>query len=189
MTGPTLVEVQLPPNEANFNTGSRLLSKIARSPTSSRKHRPIPSQDSDLVPDYLATTATHTQGASNSRKYQPRPGFARQISAPDPSVIHLPYAKDSEPRHYSDATRETASRAAAMLQKHQNQPAPAQPAMPAKGPATSSMSSAPLVSEFYNHPTAVNGAHPAQSAVSYIYQQMCELSQKRITTIKYMRKA
>lgn len=187
--GPTLTEVQLPPKEANAGTFSsgRLLSKITRSPTSSRRHRPVPSQGSDTLSGLVSTGTSQTQAASHSRRNQPRPGFPRQISAPDTSVLRQRKEEDREPRHYSDATGEAGAQVRAMLAK----PPPADRALhtstsvSSKGTAQGSMFSAPLVSEYYTPQQVAGGS----TAISYMYQQLYELAQKRIATLQYMSKA
>lgn len=182
-TGPALTEVQLPPipSKENGFTPNRLVSKIARSPTSSRRHRPVPSQESDILPDPLPVT----QGAAHSRRNQPRPGFQRQISAPDTFVTPLARAEE-DVRHHSDATGLTAQQAKAMLNHQPPLSALSPPATTSvKGASQGSMFSAPLVSEYHPRETSNSGPH----SVNYIYQQLYELSQKRIATLQYMRRA
>lgn len=84
------------------------------------------------------------------------------------------------------------SKAKAMLAKpQQSQTYP--PALPTntsvsgKGIAQGGMSFAPIVSEYYL-PQQIN-QNGAQSAANYMYQQVYELSQKRIKTLQYMRRA
>lgn len=193
-TGMTLTEVHLPAKDTGFSsTGSRFLSKIARSPTSARRHKPGLSQGSDTFPETLPSTASQTQGAVNSRRNQPRPGFQRQISAPDTSVLRRAPVVVSEPKHHSDASEETGKQARDMLQRQPTNanayPLHSHNAASGKGIAQANMFSAPLVSEYY---TASNGgsvAQTAQIAVNSMYQQVYELSQKRIVTLKYMRQA
>lgn len=183
--GYTLTEVQLP-LASKESTGTKLLSKIARSPTSTRRHKPAPSQGSDVVPESLRSPTSQTQGAANSRKNQIRPGFYRQVSAPDTSVIRLTTA-ESTSRHHSDTSGETALQAKAMLQRQptNSTQTPSSHAFPPKG---ANMSFAPLVSEYYI-PPGQNAVQSAQTAVNYMYQQLYELSQKRIATLQYMRQA
>ncbi|KAK5956506.1 hypothetical protein OHC33_001991 [Knufia fluminis] len=189
-TSAALTEVQLPPKEAN-NAGtfssSRLLSKIARSPTSSRRHRPVRSQGSDTLSDLQPAGAVQAQTALHSRRNQPRPGFQRQISAPDTFVLRQRKEEDLEPRHHSDASEETGAQARAMLARPPtaNLPLHTGTSVTSKGISQASMFSAPLVSEYYVPPQVTGG--PA--ATSYMYQQLYELSQKRIATLQYMRKA
>jgi len=187
--GATLTEVQLPPKDANAGTfsGSRLLSKIGRSPTSSRRHRPVPSGGSDTLPGLLSFTTSQTQAASHSRRNQPRPGFQRQISAPDTSVLHRREEEDREPRHYSDASEEAGAQVRAMLAKPPptDRPLHTGTAVYSKGTAAANMFSAPLVSEHYVSQHVAAGP----TAVNYMYQQLHELAQKRIATLQYMRKA
>lgn len=185
--GTTLTEVQLPPNTS---TKDRFLQKIARSPTSARRHKAVPSQGSDTLPELLNSTTGQTQGALNSQRHLPRPGFSRQISAPDAGVLHLPHTEVIEPKHHSDATGETAQQARAMLNR--NTPSigglsNSFSSISGKSAVQSNMS-APLVSEYYVPPaaTAANGHHPA---INYMYQQLHELCQRRIATLQYMRKA
>lgn len=180
-TGPTLTEIPIPqiPSKDNTFNSSRLLSKIARSPTSStRRHRPVTSDESDGLPEPFPVT----QGAIHSRRNQPRPAFNRQISAPDTFVPPLARAEE-ETKHHSDATGLAAQQAKAMLNQqplHSAQPSIA--TLSTKGTATTSMFSAPLVSEYYpQHNNGPNG-------VNYLYQQLHELSQKRIATLQYMRR-
>lgn len=182
-TGPTLTEIplpQIPLKETSVNS-SKLLSKTARSPTNStRRHRPVTSNESDDLPEPLPVT----QGAIHSRRNQPRPGFQRQISAPDTFVPPLARAEE-EIKHHSDATGLAAQQAKAMLSQqplHTSQPSIATPST--KGSASTSMFSAPLVSEHYPHHLNSNGVN----GVNYMYQQLYELSQKRIATLQYMRK-
>lgn len=180
-TGPALTEVplpQIPSKESGLNS-NRLLSKIARSPTSSRRHRPVPSQESDGVPESLPVT----QGAAHSRRNQPRPAFQRQISAPDTFVPPLARAEE-EIKHHSDATGLAAQQAKAMLNQqplHSSHPSNATTS--GKGSATGNMFSAPLVSEYYPHQN-----NAGQFAANYMYQQLHELCSKRIATLQYMRK-
>lgn len=182
-TGPALTEIQLPPipsKENGFNP-NRLVSKITRSPTSNRRHRPVPSQESDILPD----PSPVTQGAVHSRRNQPRPAFQRQISAPDTFVSPLARAEE-DVRHHSDATGLTAQQAKAMLNQQPLLSTLATTATPsAKGTTQGSMFSAPLVTEYYTRENSNTGPH----GVNYIYQQLYELSQKRITTLQYMRRA
>lgn len=103
---------EVPVLQSSSFTGSRLFSKIGRSPTSTRKHRGAPSQDVHEV--------VQTQGAQHSRRQQ-RPGYSRQISAPDQGVQQR---EEPTQRHYSDASS--------------SQPKNRAP-----------MSYAPLVSEYY----------------------------------------
>ncbi|KAK5076472.1 hypothetical protein LTR64_006048 [Lithohypha guttulata] len=190
-TGPTLTEIQLPPKDSNLaSTGSRLLSKIARSPTTAHRHRPVPSQGSDYLPDTLSPASGYTQGAINSRRNQPRPGFQRQISAPDTSVLRLLPGKSVEPKHHSDASAEIALQAKAMLQRQptNNAPIHTTTTVSAKGLAQASMFSAPPVSEYYV-PAGQSAAQNSQVTVNYMYQQLYEMSQKRIATLQYMRRA
>lgn len=190
-TGPTLAEIQLPPKDSNLaSTGSRLLSKIARSPTTAHRHRPVPSQGSDYLPDTLSPAFGYTQGATNSRRNQPRPGFQRQISAPDTSVLRLLPGESVEPKHHSDASAEIALQAKAMLQRQptNNAPIHTTTTVSAKGLAQASMFSAPLVSEYYV-PAGQSAAQNSQVTVNYMYQQLYEMSQKRIATLQYMRRA
>ena len=77
-------------------TGSRLFSKIARSPTSTRRHRGAPSQD------IVNVTQTHTQGAQHSQRQQ-RPGYPRQISASERSQS-IQRREEANQRHNSDAS-------------------------------------------------------------------------------------
>jgi len=190
-TGPTLTEVQLPPKDANAGTfsSSRLLSKIARSPTTSRRHRPLPSQGSgsDTLADLLPTGAAQAQATLHSGRNQPRPGFQRQISAPDASVLRQKKEEDHEPRHHSDVTAETGAEARAMLGKIPPASVPQHTAtsVSGKGVAQATMSGAPLVSEYYYPQQVVSGP----TAINYMYQQIHELAQKRIATLGYMRKA
>lgn len=185
-TGPALTEVQLAPKEIAFNS-SRLLSKIARSPTSSRRHRAAPSQESDG----LSEPPPATQGAVHSRRNQSRPAFQRQISAPDTSV--LPLARDEEEvKHHSDATGATIQQARAMLNQAPLQSVHHTSAtISARGIAQGSMFSAPLVSEHYpqQQSSNSNGTGNGPQGVNYMYQQLYELSQKRIATLQYMRRA
>lgn len=188
-TSTTLTELTLPPN-GTTSTKDRLLQKIARSPTSARRHKAIPSQGSDVLPDSLNQTATQTQGAVNSQRRLPRPGFQRQISAPDTTVLHLPHTEVIEPKHHSDATGETAQQARAMLSRNPSSTAGLSSSFSSiSGKSTSqgSMFSAPLVSEYYVPSTAatVNGHH---TAVNYMYQQLYEICQRRIAHLQYMRK-
>lgn len=184
-TGYTLTEVQLPP-ASKESTGSKFLAKIARSPTSARRHKAASSQGSDIVPDTIRSPTSQTQGAANSRKNQViRPGFHRQVSAPD-TVARL-NTVESTSKHHSDASGETALQAKAMLQRQPTIPAqqPSSNSFPLKG---ANMSFAPLVSEYYI-PSGQNAAQSAQGQINYMYQQMYELSQKRIATLQYMRRA
>lgn len=184
-TGPALTEIpvpQIPSKETAFNS-SRLLSKIARSPTTpSRRHLPGTNNESDVASDSLPVVVT--QGAIHSRRNQPRPAFQRQISAPDTFVPPL-LARAEEVKHHSDATGLAAQQAKAMLNQQQpvysSQPSIA--TLSAKSNPTTSMFSAPLVSEHYPnlHSNALNGPN-------YMYQQLYELSQKRIVTLQYMRR-
>lgn len=186
-TGPALTETQLPPKENSFSS-TRLLSKIARSPTTSRRHRPIPSQGSDGIPDPLPVT----QGAAHSRRNQPRPTFQRQISAPDTSVLPLSREEEEEEvKRHSDATGLAAEQAKAMLnsqplhpQQHNNNN---NTTAAAKGNAPATMFSAPLVSEYY--PVQHTNPNIGPNGVSYMFQQLHELSQKRIATLQYMKRA
>lgn len=188
-TGPTLTEIQLPPKEANATTfsSSRLLSKIARSPTSSRKHKPTLSQGLDTLPDLLPPGTAQAKAALHSRRNQPRPGFQRQISAPDASVLRRQEEQAHEPRHYSDATGETGAQARAMLARPPpaNLPLHTGTTVSGNGIAQASMFSVPLVSEYYFTQQIASGP----TAIHYMYQQLHELSQKRIATLQYMRKA
>ena len=190
-TGPTLTEVQLPPKDASAGTfsSSRLLSRIARSPTTSRRHKPAPSQGSgsDTLTDLLPTGPAQAQATLHSQRHQPRPGFPRQISAPDTSVLRQKKDEDHEPRHHSDATAETGTQARAMLGKSPPASVPLHTgtSVSAKGVAQASMFSAPLVSEYYLPAQIVGGP----TAITYMYQQIHELAQKRIATLQYMRKA
>jgi len=189
--GPTLTEVQLPPKEANagaFSSG-RLLSKITRSPTSSRRHRPVPSQGSDTLSGLVSTDTSQIQAASHSRRNQPRPGFQRQISAPDTSVLRQRKEEDREHRHYSDATGEAGAQVRAMLAKpplvERALHTSTNTSVSSKGTAQGSMFSAPLVSDYYSPQQVAGGP----TAIGYMYQQLYELAQKRIATLQYMSKA
>lgn len=179
-TGPVLTEVQLPPKENGF-TSSRLLSKIARSPTTSRRHQTVSSQGSDEVADSLPIT----QGAVHSRRPPSRPAFQRQVSAPDTFVPPLARDED-EIKHHSDATGATAQQAKAMLNQQPLHPAShATTISSAKSTGQGNMSFAPLVSEYYPQQQSVSGPN----GVNYMYQQLYEQSQKRMATLQYMRKA
>lgn len=176
--------------EVNASTKDRFLQKIARSPTTARRHKALPSQGSDTLPDSLNSTATQTQGALNSQRRLPRPGFQRQISAPDTTALHLPHTEVIEPKHHSDATGETAQQARVMLSR--NAPSTAGlsnsfSSLSGKSTSQNSMFSAPLVSEYYV-PAPVPGVNGHHQAVNYMYQQLYEMCQRRIQMLQYMRK-
>lgn len=196
----TLTEVSLPPKEPSSGGGSsnfsssRLFSKIGRSPTSSRRHKPTTSQGSgsDTAPDPrppITTPPIQTQGAQHSKRNQPRPGAQRQISSPDPSALLQLKELPNEAKHHSDATGDTTQQARVLLAKQPSNPPPQLIGTPvsAKAPVLGNMSLAPLTSEYYfPQQIASNGI---SVAVNYMYQQLHELSQKRIATLQYMRKA
>jgi len=185
-TGPTLTEVQLPAKDANTGTfsGSRLLSKIARSPTTSRRHKPTSSQGSDTLSGLPATNTAPAQTALHSRRNQPRPGYQRQISAPDTSLLHQRKEENQELRHHSDATGDAGPQVRAMLAKPPVvRPSTTNTSVSSKSRAQADMF--PLVSEFYTAQQVAGGPTP----FDYMYQQFHDLAQKRIATLQYMRQA
>lgn len=188
--GSTIVEVQHPPKEPTFSS-SRILSKIARSPTANRKHRPVPSGGSGSDSTSISSDPNSrppTQGASHSRLNAPRPSFQRQISAPDTSVFLKEEVEG--PRHFSDATGQVAQQAKAMLHKQPSSAgtmSPPKSSTPVGERASSNMYTVPLLSEHYADHRPSTGTQ--QGATHYMFQQLQELSNKRIATLVYMRKA
>lgn len=159
------------------STGGRLLSKLTRSPTSSRNHRASPSinsQGSDTVSDHLPIIPS----GSHSQRTQFRPELSRGTSAPvGAPILNLP-RDAAPPRTYSDETGQSITQANVKTMDSTT-------TMQRPPGSSSSKQSAPTgLSEVITPqlPTILQGTN-------LIFQQLNDMTTKRIATLNYLRKS
>lgn len=164
-TNSNIVHVQLPaPNRS-------LLSKIARSPTTARRHRPVPSQGSDEI-------GLDSPGLFHYR-VQTQSSYPRQTTAPVLS-----------PRPPTQDGGSTARKLSKINNNSNPVPLPAR-TPPLGSIATATTMSAPIVSEVplpHQLQTTTTQA-PGQPSINYLHAHIQELSHKRIATLDYLRRS
>lgn len=176
----TDILTQVPVNTKDGSSGSsstRLLSKLTRSPTSSRNHRTSPSVNStgsDTVSDHLPSIPQ----TSHSQRNHIRPDILRNTSAPAaPPTLNLP--KDTTlSRTYSDGAGQTTTQSnARMLEVSTANLRP-------PGSSSSKMSISTGLSDGATPqlPTLLQGTN-------LLFQQFCDITNKRMGTLDYLRKS
>lgn len=161
----------------NSSTSGRLLSKLTRSPTSSRNHRASPSvnsQGSDTVSDQLPNIPS----SSHSQRNQSRPELSRNTTAPVAApTLNLPRDVPLS-RTQSDGSGQNAIQAGVKMLDVS--------AGTLKSPGSSSSK--------MSVPTGPNDGIAPQlptllQGTNLLYQQFCDISNKRIATLNYLRKS
>lgn len=168
----TLVEVQLPaPKDSNRS----LFSKIARSPTTARRHRPVPSQGSDEIGPDLAGLKPQ----SNSH-HPPRQTATTLVT---PLLSPRPPTQDG-----FSATRKLTK----VNNNTNTNPLPHIARAPTRSSSTATTAtnmSAPIVSEVPLPYQMQTTNVPGQPSINYLHAHIQELSHKRIATLDYLRRS